>query len=264
MLLALLQERDPPEGPIPHLESRLCVLLTIVPLAIANVLAEEAKMQFSSLQGAETSGFMETEGGHGMGEKSLACRKEALISSLQVLGNFTGLLCPPASVTGEANNAAAKAASFISKNAKDGLGSGGPRETFKNSGNLEVCIFFTLTAYYILVLMLHLSYLFLFLSLPKFLFKILCLMKYFGMHLCSLGGNMRHLIVEACIARNLIDTSAYYWPGYVSASAVTLSDLSPIQKSPWSMFMEGAPLNGSLVNLLLTTPASRYDEQFLV
>lgn len=32
---------------------------------------------------------------------------------------------------------------------------------------------------------------------------------------CS--GNLRHLIVEACIARNLLDTSAYFWPGYVHA-----------------------------------------------
>lgn len=73
---------------------------------------------------------------------------------------------------------------------------------------------------------------------------------------------MRHLIVEACIARNLIDTSAYYWPGYVSASVITLNEFSPAQKSPWSMFMEGAPLNGSLVNLLFSTPASRCDKCF--
>lgn len=74
---------------------------------------------------------------------------------------------------------------------------------------------------------------------------------------------MRHLIVEACIARNLIDTSAYYWPGYVSASVIALNEFSPVQKSPWSMFMEGALLNGSLVNLLFSTPASRCDKYFL-
>nr|XP_023904924.1 mediator of RNA polymerase II transcription subunit 33A-like [Quercus suber] len=39
--LQLVQrERDPLEGPIPHLEARLCVLLSIVPLAIANVLQD--------------------------------------------------------------------------------------------------------------------------------------------------------------------------------------------------------------------------------
>lgn len=68
---------------------------------------------------------------------------------------------------------------------------------------------------------------------------------------------MRHLIVEACIARNLIDTSVYYWPGYLSASAILLSDLPLVQKSPWVSFMEGVPLNNSLLNMLLATPAPR-------
>lgn len=69
---------------------------------------------------------------------------------------------------------------------------------------------------------------------------------------------MRHLIVEACIARKLIDSSAYFWPGYVPDSVMSLLDTLPIQKSPWSTFMDGAPLNGSLVNALIATPAPRY------
>lgn len=69
---------------------------------------------------------------------------------------------------------------------------------------------------------------------------------------------MRHLIVEACIARNLIDTSAYFWPGYVSAFMISPSSTAPVQKSPWSTFMEGAPLRDSLINTLMMTPASRY------
>lgn len=139
MFLASLQERDPPEGPIPHLEARLGILLSIVPLAIANVLAEEANMQLSILQGAETSGSIETGNTHGIDGKSLDLKKEGLISSLQVLGNFSALLCPPASVAGEANSAAAKAASLISisKNVKDGVCSGGPCDTLLNSGNTE-------------------------------------------------------------------------------------------------------------------------------
>ncbi|KAI9152792.1 hypothetical protein LWI28_001261 [Acer negundo] len=208
--LRLVQrERDPPEGPIPHLEARLCVLLCIVPLAIANVLADDTKTNVSSVQGAMPSGYIETGYVQGMDEKSLAPRKQGLISSLQVLGNFTGLLCPPASVAGVANSAAAKASSFISisKNAKDCSGSGSPSDTPLNS-----------------------------------------------------GGNMRHLIVEACIARNLIDTSAYFWPGYVSASVVALPDLSSVQKSPWTAFMEGASLDGSLINSLFSTPASSLAE----
>lgn len=74
---------------------------------------------------------------------------------------------------------------------------------------------------------------------------------------------MRHLIVEACIARNLIDTSAYIWPGYVSASIISLSDSLSLDKSPWLMFMEGAPLNGSLIDYLIMNPASRYDKSLV-
>ncbi|GKV04275.1 hypothetical protein SLEP1_g16451 [Rubroshorea leprosula] len=202
--LRLVQrERDPLEGPIPHLEARLCVLLSIVPLAIANVLEDEAKLHPS----VQESGY-----GNGMDRKGFGARKLALISSLQLLGNFSGLLCPPASITTGANNAAAKAASFISisKNAKDGLGSGSPTGNFLNK-----------------------------------------------------GGNMMHLIVEACIARNLIDTSAYFWPGYVPSSVVSLPDTSPSQRSPWSTFMEGAPLTDSLIDLLFTTPASSGDREII-
>ncbi|KAK2656195.1 hypothetical protein Ddye_009247 [Dipteronia dyeriana] len=208
--LRLVQrERDPSEGPIPHLEARLCVLLCIVPLAIANVLDEDTQMNVSSVQGDMPSGYTETGYVHGMDEKSLAPRKQGLISSLQVLGNFTGLLFPPASVAGVANNAAAKASRFIStsKNAKDCSGSVSPSDTPLNS-----------------------------------------------------GGNLRHLIVEACIARNLIDTSVYFWPGFVSASVVALADLSPAQKSPWTAFMEGASLDGFLINSLFCTPASSLAE----
>lgn len=74
---------------------------------------------------------------------------------------------------------------------------------------------------------------------------------------------MRHLIVEACIARNLIDTSAYFWPGYVSASTISPSDTSPVQKSLWSTFMEGAPLRDALIKSLIRTPVSRYNEKYL-
>ncbi|XP_021281710.1 mediator of RNA polymerase II transcription subunit 33A-like [Herrania umbratica] len=197
--LRLVQrERDPLEGPIPHLEARLCILLSIVPLAIANVFEDEAKLQSSSSQ--------ESRYEDGMGGKGCDATKSGLISALQLLGNFSGLLCPPASITAAANAAAAKVASFILKNRRDGLNSGSPIETCLNA-----------------------------------------------------GGNMRHLIVEACIARNLIDSSAYFWLGYVSSSMVS-SELSPVKKSPWSTFMEGAPLDGHLVNSLLTTPASSLAE----
>ena len=105
----MLQECDPPEGPVPHLKARLCVLLSIVPLAIANVLEDEAK--FSQ---ATTTGYVESAYGHKMNGKALASRKDGLISSLQVLGHFSSLLYPPASVVNAVNSAGRKAASFIS------------------------------------------------------------------------------------------------------------------------------------------------------
>ena len=71
-------------------------------------------------------------------------------------------------------------------------------------------------------------------------------------------GNMRHLIVEACIARNLLDTSAYFWPGYVNACSNQLSRNVPSQVTGWSSLMKGSPLTPALVNALISTPASRY------
>ncbi|CAB4315432.1 unnamed protein product [Prunus armeniaca] len=208
--LRLVQrERDPLEGPIPHLEARLCVLLSIVPLAIANVLEDKIKLNSSSIEGDTVSGNMESGYGDEMDGKANTSRKQGLISSLQVLGNFSGLLCPPSSVVDSSNIAATKAARFIlnSKNEKDASGGGSDGDTSIKS-----------------------------------------------------GGDMRHLIVEACIARNLIDTSAYFWPGYVSASTFSLSDTSPVQKSLWSTFMEGAPLRDSLIKSLIRTPVSSLAE----
>lgn len=101
-----MQERDPPEGPIPHLEARLCMLLSIVPLAIANVLRDDSEHNPSSAQASMVSEYI-----HEL--KSDSSRKLGLISSVQVLGHFCSLLCPPALVVDAANQAARKAASSI-------------------------------------------------------------------------------------------------------------------------------------------------------
>ncbi|KAJ4978294.1 hypothetical protein NE237_009074 [Protea cynaroides] len=207
--LRLVQrERDPLEGPIPHLDARLCVLLSITPLAIVRVVEGEGEMPLAAVQGSIMSGSMGTNYKHGMDGTANASRRHGLISSLQALGQFSGLLSPPASVVVEANNAAAKAASFI--------------YNFKNGNDFNV--------------------------------------GNRGDTYVKAGGNMRHLIVEACIARKLIDTSAYFWPGYVLPSVAPLSDPSPVQGSPWSAFMEGAPLTGPLKNSLIATPASSLAE----
>lgn len=134
----MLQGRYPPEGPVPVLEARLCVLLSIVPLAIANVLEDEAKLCRSSIQGATAAGYVESGCRHKMNGKHRASRKDGLFSSLQVLGHFSGLLCPPASVVDEANSAARKAASFITnaKNERNGIGGGSHVDTFIKAGSL--------------------------------------------------------------------------------------------------------------------------------
>ena len=72
------------------------------------------------------------------------------------------------------------------------------------------------------------------------------------------AGNLWHLIVEACIARKLIDTSAYFWPGYVSAPCNQLPHSIPNNLPSWSSLMKGSPLTPQLVNVLVATPASRY------
>ncbi|XP_010278916.1 PREDICTED: mediator of RNA polymerase II transcription subunit 33A-like [Nelumbo nucifera] len=200
--LRLVQrERDPLEGPIPHLDARFCVLLCVVPLAIVHVLEDERE--------GTSSGNMGTNCNHGMGGTDYASRRQGLVACLKVLGQFSGLLSPPLSIASAANSAASKAANFISnfRNGNDG---------FSGSGHGDNCV--------------------------------------------KAGGNMLHLIVEACIARKLIDTSAYFWPGYVSTSSTSLSDSSPVQVSPWSAFMDGANLAGPLRNALIATPASSLAE----
>ena len=69
---------------------------------------------------------------------------------------------------------------------------------------------------------------------------------------------MQHLIVEACIARNLLETSAYFWPGYVSGRIGQLPHAMPSQGPGWSTLMKGASLTNSMVNVLVKAPASRY------
>lgn len=72
------------------------------------------------------------------------------------------------------------------------------------------------------------------------------------------AGNMRHLIVEACIARNLLDTSAYFWPGYVNGRINQIPHSAPSLVPGWSSFLKGAALTPVMLNALVSTPASRY------
>jgi hypothetical protein len=67
---------------------------------------------------------------------------------------------------------------------------------------------------------------------------------------------MRHLIVDSCVARGLLDKSAYFW--LITGSPLANIPASPAQPSLWSVFMDGAPLTGSLRTALISSPAGRY------
>ncbi|XP_057816725.1 mediator of RNA polymerase II transcription subunit 33A [Cryptomeria japonica] len=201
--LRLVQrERDPLEGPVPHLDARLCMLLSITPVTIANLIDVEDRNFQSDRNNGTLNEHSEERNGSDM-------KRAALVSSLQILGQFDGLLAPPQSVVSAANQAAAKASTFVY-----GFTGGSPSFDVLSSNDNSI----------------------------------------------KTGGSMWHLIVEACIARRLIDSSAYFWPGYVRELVNPLSHTAPVQKSPWSALIEGATLSVSLINMLIATPASSLAE----
>ncbi|KAJ3688467.1 hypothetical protein LUZ61_017631 [Rhynchospora tenuis] len=187
--LQLVQRaRELKGGPVPHIESRLSMLLSIVPLSIAPILREE---NYTTSEGI-----------------SAASRKQSLVACLQSLTQYSSLLHPPQTLVSAANDAAAKAARVV-------------RNVNMESSNV----------------MMHHKY------------------------STNAVGNLLHLMVESCIARDLIDTSAYFWPGYVvPCNVAKVPDSSLIQDCPWSNFMQGAPLTMSLQNALINIPAPSITE----
>ncbi|KAG4914384.1 hypothetical protein JHK87_051941 [Glycine soja] len=197
--LRLVQrERDPGEGPVPRLDTCLSMLLCITTLVVANLIEEE---EGKLIEEAERSPANQR-----MDKQALGERHGALVTSLQLLGDYENLLTPPQSVIWGANQAAAKATLFVSG----------------HSGYLE-----------------HTNVN----DLPT-----------------NCSGNLRHLIVEACIARHLLDTSAYFWHGYVSTPFNQLPHSIPNHLPSWSSLMKGSPLTPPLVNVLVATPASSLAE----
>ena len=83
---------------MPHVDTRLCLLLSITTLSIADIIREE---EINESKDSRTEGTGE-------------CRK-ALMSSIQALGNYESLLVPPQCLVASANQAAAKAMLFISE-----------------------------------------------------------------------------------------------------------------------------------------------------
>ncbi|XP_012092293.1 mediator of RNA polymerase II transcription subunit 33B isoform X2 [Jatropha curcas] len=200
--LRLVQrEREPSEGPVPRLDTCLCMLLCTTTLAVANIIEEEEGELIMETESNPTDQMKEKQG---LGK----CR-EGLITALQLLGDYDSLLTPPQSVSLVANQAAAKAMLFIS-----GVTSG---NSYYESMSMN--------------------------DMPM-----------------SCSGNMRHLIVEACIARFLLDTSAYVWPGYVNAHSNQIPRGVLGQMPGWSALMKGSPLTPSMINTLVATPASSLPE----
>ncbi|CAI8615918.1 unnamed protein product [Vicia faba] len=78
--------------------------------------------------------------------------------------------------------------------------------------------------------------------------------------LTNCSGNLLHLIVEACIARNILDTSAYFWPGYVKPRSNQIPFSISNHVDGWSALMKGSQLTPGLVDILVATPASSLAE----
>lgn len=200
--LRLVQrEREPIEGPIPRLDARLCILLSITTLVVADLIAEDENMPIDESECGSTNHWKEN--------KLSGKRRIDLVSSLQLLGDYQTLLSPPQSVVSAANQAVAKAMLFVS-----GINVGSTYSECISMKDLPI----------------------------------------------NCSGNMRHLIVEACIARSLLDTSAYFWPGYVNGCINQIPHSMPAQVPGWSSFMKGVPLSPSMVNALVSSPASSLAE----
>jgi hypothetical protein len=200
--LRLVQrERDPSEGPVPRLDTCLCMLLSITILAIAYIIEEE---EMTLVDEDDKNPNIQMKDNQVLGQ-----RRKDLVSSLQQLGDYEGLLSPPIPVISVANQAAAKAMMFLS-----GLSVG--------SGYLDVVSLNDMPV--------------------------------------NCSGNLWHLIVEACIARNLLDTSAYVWPGYVKGRSNQLPRTVTGQMPGWSSLMKGSPLTPPMLTALVSTPASSLAE----
>lgn len=91
---------------MPRLDTCLCMLLSITTLAVTNIVEEEESEVLEEIELSPTN--QRTE------KQAIGQRRKELITSLQLLGDYDGLLTPPQYVSPAANQAAAKAMMFIS------------------------------------------------------------------------------------------------------------------------------------------------------
>ncbi|KAL3647906.1 hypothetical protein CASFOL_008874 [Castilleja foliolosa] len=189
------------EGPFPRLDTRLCILLSIATLVVVNIFEEDETVLNGEV---EHRSFNQ--------RKPIECvgkRRKDLVSSLQQLDDFEGLLIPPPLVSSLANQAAAKAMIFLS-----GVSVGSWQLSGMSLNDMPL--------------------------------------------ICT--GNLRHLIVESCIARNVLDTSAYLWPGYVKDRCNQFPLNVSGQLPGWSSLMKGSPLTPPMISALVSTPAASLGE----
>lgn len=90
------------EGPTTHMESRLCMLLSISPLAAGIVIEEEEK------------GLLHPDNISGDDKDRKGARRAALETSIEILGQFESLLVAPSVAVTAANLVAAKVSAFVS------------------------------------------------------------------------------------------------------------------------------------------------------
>ena len=97
----MVQDREIMEGPTTQSQSRLCMLLSISPLAAGIVIEEE-------------EGYLHPENISGDDKDRKGARRAALETSIQILGQFESLLVAPTVATIAANLVAAKVTAFVS------------------------------------------------------------------------------------------------------------------------------------------------------
>lgn len=91
---------------MPRLDTCLCMLLSISTLAVTNIIEEEDSELMEETEQSSTNQRID--------KQALGQRHKDLVTSLQLLGDYEGLLTPPQCVSPAANQAAAKAMMFIS------------------------------------------------------------------------------------------------------------------------------------------------------
>jgi len=106
MTFFMVQDRDKNEGPNTKVESRLCMLLSILPLAVGIVIEEEEKGQLHP----------ENLSGDDKDRKFIGGRRAALETCIQLLGQFESLVVPPPVAVTAANLVAAKVSAFGGQN----------------------------------------------------------------------------------------------------------------------------------------------------